>query len=443
MKVLRGYQAAREAFLQRKPLEETDVPESVRKGLQAIFGVEISPRDAVDRIIADVRARGDAALLDYTQRIDRVTLSRIQVSQEEIDEAYKTTPQKLRQALETAATRIREFHELHKTTTWVDFSRGLGQIVWPLDRVGLYAPGGRAIYPSTVLMTAVPAKVAGVPEIFLATPPNREGNAASVLLAAAKVAGVDRVFKLGGAQAIAALAYGTESVPKVDKICGPGNLFVVLAKRAVFGAVGIDGLHGPSEAVVLADESADAHLCAADMLAQAEHDELASAVLITTSQQLLSQVQADIQRQLGELERAETIRGALDRNGFLVLVDDLAQGAELVNLYGPEHLSVMIRDPWSIIGSIRHTGAIFLGANSSAALGDYVAGPSHVMPTGNTVRFSSPLRVEDFIKVTSLVALDAASSRAVAGAGVTIAEAEGLTAHARAIQAHADRKPSA
>ena len=436
MRILRGYTAARKAFLERVPLEETPLPEGVRQRLRAVFGVEISPQEAVARILADVRKQGDAALAHYTQQIDKVTLTQFEATRGEIDDAYKRTPPELREALEFAALRIREFHEAHRPTTWVDFSQGLGQILRPLDRVGLYAPGGRAPYPSTVLMTAVPAKVAGVPEIILATPPDPQGNVHPLLLAAAKTAGVDRVFKLGGAQAIAAMAYGTASVPRMDKICGPGNIFVVLAKRAVYGTVGIDGLHGPSEAVVLADGSADPRLCAADLLAQAEHDELASAVLITTEEHLLSRVEQELEQQLASLERAATIRGALERNGMLVLVDDLQQGVELVNLYGPEHLSVMVHDPWELVGSIRHTGAIFLGASSSAAMGDYVAGPSHVMPTGSTVRFSSPLRTEDFLKVTSLIAFDAATAQRLAPAALALARAEGLTAHAQAIQSH-------
>ena len=435
MRELRGYQAARDAFLGRKSLTETPPPERIRLGLQEIFDVEISPTEAVTRILEAVREQGDAALYDFSRRIDKVSLDRLEVTPGEFETALISTPHDVLAALELAASRIRDFHQAHRPTTWVDFSQGLGQLLRPLDRVGLYAPGGRAAYPSTVLMTAIPAKVAGVPEIILASPPDPQGQAHPLVLVAARLAGVDRVFKIGGAQAIAAMAYGTASVPKVDKVCGPGNLFVVLAKRAVFGVVGIDGLHGPSEAVVLADDGADPALCAADMLAQAEHDELASAVLITTSDALMAQIKQELERQLGALQRADTIRGALERNGMMVLVEDLPQGVELVNLFAPEHLSLMVQEPWSLVGSIRHTGAIFLGAFSSAALGDYAAGPSHVMPTEGTARFSSPLRVEDFLKVTSLVAIDQQSAQQLGPAAATLARAEGLTAHAAAIEA--------
>lgn len=438
MRLLRGYAAAREAFLARQPLEQTPLPERMAAGLRSIFGVEISPHEAVSRILTDVRAQGDAALLDYTRRIDGAELATLAVSSQELEEAVRQTPAEVLQALEVAAARIRAFHERCRPSGWVDFSSGLGQLVRPLDRVGLYAPGGRAAYPSTVLMTAIPARVAGVQEIIVASPPDRKGRVHPLVLAAARIANVNLVFRLGGAQAIAAMAYGTATVPRVDKICGPGNLFVMLAKRAVFGAVGIDGLHGPSEAVVLADDSTDPSLCAADLLAQAEHDELASAVLITTSEALLGQVERELEHQLSALQRAETIRGALERNGALVLVENLKQGVELVNLFAPEHLSLLVQDPWPLVASIRHTGAIFLGAASSAALGDYAAGPSHVMPTEGTARFTSPLRVEDFLKITSLVALDAETARRLGPPAATLARAEGLTAHAQAIEARSD-----
>ena len=435
MKVLRGFPAARDAVSRRVPLEETELPEAAQRRLAEVFGVEISAAEAVSRILSDVRQTGDRALAHYTASIDGVELASIEVARLEIDEAYANLAKETRDALEVAAERIRSFHQSSLPRTWVDFSSGLGQIVRPLERVGLYVPGGRAAYPSTVLMTAIPAKVAGVPEVVVATPPDRQGNAHTLVLAAAKIAGVDRVFKMGGAQAIGALAYGTATVPRVDKICGPGNIFVVLAKRAVFGSVAIDGLHGPSEAVAIVDDSADPSLCAADLLAQAEHDELATAVLITTSEALLQRVLVMVEHQLATLERAEIIRGSLERNGFCAVVDTLSEAAQLANQIAPEHLSFMVRDGWGLLGEIHHTGAVFLGAASSAALGDYVAGPSHVMPTGGTARFSSPLRTEDFVKVTSLVAVDAAAAKRLGIAGAAIARAEGLTAHARALEA--------
>lgn len=436
MKVLTGYKAAIEALDQRKPLEES-APPNVLARLAELFGAEISPADAVARILKDVREQGDRALLDYTERIDGVRLGSLEVSREEIEEAWKQVEPQVREALQTAAGRIRSFHEAHRPATHIDRKKGLGQIVIPLDRVGLYVPGGKAAYPSTVLMTAVPAKVAGVPEMIATTPPDREGRANPKVLAACRIAGADRVFKIGGAQAIAAMAYGTESVPKVDKICGPGNLFVVLAKRTVFGAVGIDGLHGPSEALIIADESADPGLCAADMLAQAEHDELATAILVSTSSVLLERVLSLMEDRLRTLETAPTIRTSLEHNGMMVKVDDLREAVDLANRVAPEHLSLMVEDPWALIPAVKHCGAVFLGAPSSAALGDYVAGPSHVMPTMGTARFTSPLRTEDFQKVTSIVAVTPDAARKLGKAGAVIARAEGLTAHAEALEARA------
>jgi len=432
MKFLTGYQAAIQALDQRKPLEES-VPERVLARLADIFGAQITPADAVARILKDVRENGDRALLDYTERIDGVRLDSLEVTPQELDEA-RVEPD-VNKALQTAAGRIRAFHEAHRPATQIDRANGLGQIVIPLDRAGLYVPGGKAAYPSTVLMTAVPAKVAGVPEIIATTPPGRDGTANPKVLAACRIAGVDRVFKIGGAQAIAAMAYGTETVPKVDKICGPGNLFVVLAKRTVFGAVGIDGLHGPSEALIVADESADPALCAADMLAQAEHDELATAILVSTSQALLDRVQSLMEDRLQTLETAPTIRASLEHNGMMVKVNDLQDAVAIANRVAPEHLSLMVQDPWALIPAVKHCGAVFLGAPSSAALGDYVAGPSHVMPTMGTARFTSPLRTEDFLKVTSIVAVTPDAARELGKAGAVIARAEGLTAHAEALEA--------
>ncbi len=435
MKIIRGYEEARD-LLQKRQIQELAPSEAILDRLKVLFGKPTTPQEAVAQILQDVREKGDAALVDYSKRIDGSEMTRFEVTVREIEKAYSHTSLELVEALELAAKRIRAFHESYTTRTWVDFSKGWGQLVRPLDRVGLYVPGGRAAYPSTVLMTAIPAKVAGVPEIVLTTPPDAEGNANPLVLAAARVAGIDRVFKVGGAQAIGALAYGTESIPRVDKICGPGNLFVVLAKRAVYGSVGIDALHGPTEGAVLADATADPEICAADLVAQAEHDELASAILITNHEPLLDSVAAAMERQLATLERASVIRGALERNGLFIYVPTLEEGAELASLLAPEHLSILTADPWSLVGRVRHAGALFLGSTVSASLGDYVAGPSHVMPTGATARFSSPLRTEDFMKVTSVVALDAATGADIAPAAAAIARAEGLTAHARAIEMH-------
>lgn len=391
--------------------------------------------DTVRRIISNVRSRGDEAVLEYTHDLDGAQLEKLEVSREELEAAEREALGPVKNAIQIAAERIRRYHQRQKRDSWVDFSEGgMGMLIRPLDRAGLYAPGGKAAYPSTVLMTGIPAKVAGVPEVVLATPPQRDGCIPPVILYAAGVAGIDRVFKMGGAQAIAAMAYGTESVPKVDKICGPGNIFVTLAKKEVFGEVGIDGLEGPSEAIIIADGSASPSLCAADLLAQAEHDELASAFLVTTSQDLGQKVREKVDQRLAALSRSEIIAVSLNRGGIIV-VDTEEEEAELVNAYAPEHLSIMVKDPWSLLPRIRHAGAIFLGGFSSAALGDYIIGPNHILPTGGTARFSSPLRVDDFTKSSSLVALNVESASAISPSGAVIAEAEGLTAHASAIKA--------
>jgi len=434
VRTINGYQAGVKAIEARRPLEES-VPERILTRLAQIFGEDVDPAGAVARILSDVRQQGDQAVLDYTKRIDGVALTTLQVTRHEIDSAWEDIPSEVREALIFAAQRIRQFHQVHRPQTHIDRDNGLGQVVIPLDRAGLYIPGGKAVYPSTVLMTAIPAEVAGVSEVIATTPPDGKGKINPAILAACRIAGVHRVFTIGGAQAIAAMAYGTESVPRVDKICGPGNLFVVLAKRAVFGAVGIDGLHGPSEALIIADESADPDLCAADMLAQAEHDELATAILVSTSQPLLENVRARMEVRLRSLPTAQTIQTALEHNGMMVKVEGLEEAVKLANRVAPEHLSLMVRDPWALVPSVKHCGALFLGAPSSAALGDYVAGPSHVMPTMSTARFTSPLRTEDFLKVTSLIAVDLASARSLGRAAAVVARAEGLAAHAEALEA--------
>ena len=439
MRIFRGAQNARETLLKRIPFEEMEVSPQTKERLKAVFGEELTPEQAVDRIIADVRARGDEALRDYSRRIDGVEPAHLEVGQKEIEEAYTKIEKGLISALTLAAERIRFFHLQHKRQSWVDFSEGgLGQLIIPLERVGVYAPGGTAAYPSTVLMTAIPAKVAGVSEVILTTPP-QAGGVSPLTLVASDIAGVDRVFQVGGAQAIAALAYGTESVPRVDKICGPGNLFVVLAKRRVFGTVGIDGLPGPTETVVVADDSADPALCAADLLAQAEHDVLASAILITNSAKLAEETSGEVEAQLATLERGGIARQSIESRGGIVLVDDLDEAFELANDYAPEHLCLLVEDGWSWVGKVRNAGGIFLGESSSEAMGDYTAGPSHVMPTGGTARFSSPLSIVDFVKITSLVALNERALASLGPATAALAGAEGLTAHVRAIEGRLTR----
>ena len=434
MKIISDFQKAK-AVLQRATFDLGEAPLEVKRRIKEAFAVELTPEEAVGRIIAAVRDKGDAALLDFTRRIDGIALESLEVSGQERREAHGKVDRELIAALNIAAERVRSFHQTQLRHSFMQFMEGgLGQTVRPLERVGIYAPGGTACYPSTVLMTAIPARVAGVEEIILTTPPANGGYVPPATLVAADIAGVDRVFKVGGAQAIAALAYGTESIPRVDKVCGPGGLFVTLAKRMVFGAVAIDGLAGPTETLIVADDSASPDRCAADLLAQAEHDVLATAILITTSSRLAKAVDKGVTRQLEGLERSQIARRSLEGRGRIIVVSDMEQAIELVNIYAPEHVSLMVRDAPSYIERIRHAGAIFIGENSPGVLGDYVAGPSHVLPTGGTARFSSSLGVGDFLKLTSIISLSDEDVEALGPAASTIAVAEGLTAHARAAE---------
>ena len=385
MRQVRGVAAARE-LLRRIPLEAEQVPPSVAARLREVFGEELTPEQAVSRIIADVASKGDEALLDYTRRIDGVELSSLPVSKSELDRAKEQLDPSLLEALEMAADRVRSFHQACLPKSWFDEGTGLGQRMQPLDSVGLYVPGGTAVYPSTVLHTAIPARVAGVKAVIMATPPGKDGRVAQAVLAAASIAGVSQVFRIGGAQAIAAMALGTESVPKVDKIVGPGNIFVTIAKRKLFGVVGIDGLHGPTESMIIADDTADAELCAADLLAQAEHDVLATPVLVTTSEKLAQGIPQELERQAETLERRETARGALEGRGLIALVPTIDDAIDLANEFAPEHLCLVVKEPRSYVEKVRHAGALFLGEYSTEVLGDYVAGPSHTLPTGGTAR---------------------------------------------------------
>jgi histidinol dehydrogenase len=395
----------------------------------------------VRKILDSVRAQGDAAVLDYTRRWDYPKATALRVPEEAIDAAFTRVSQTpLGPVMEQAAERIRDFHERQRRQSWMDSSRPgevLGQIVRPLARVGIYVPGGTAAYPSTVLMTAVPAQVAGVPSIVVATPPNKEtGLPPEATLAAARIAGVSDVYAVGGAQAVAALAYGTESIPRVDKIVGPGNVYVNLAKRLVYGTVGIDMLAGPSEIAVLADDSADAAQAAADILSQCEHDPNGSALVATASEAFATALLSELEKQLSDLPRADIARRAIGDNGFLVVTNTLEEAAEVISLYAPEHLHIDIRDPWGMLGRIRNAGAILVGRNSSAPLGDYVAGPSHTLPTAGCARFSSPLGWDDFVKRTSLIAFDHTVAEQLGPLAATFAEFEGLEAHARAAKRH-------
>jgi histidinol dehydrogenase len=397
----------------------------------------------VRKIITSVKEEGDQALVAFTKQFDGVELDSLHVEEAELAEATQAVEPKLMTALRHAAERIRRFHEKQLTASWImEEADGtiLGQRVHPLERVGVYVPGGRAVYPSTVLMNVIPAVVAGVKEVVMVTPPQPDGSIPAATLAAATVAGVNQVVKVGGAQAVAALAYGTASVPKVDKIVGPGNRFVALAKQLVFGEVDIDSVAGPSEIVVIADETADPVFVAADLLSQAEHGEDSSAILITTSADLAANVQTEVVRQCKRLVRGRIAQTALERYGAITVVGDLQEAAELSNQLAPEHLELMVADPWGLLGRIRHAGAVFLGPYSTEPLGDYVAGPNHVLPTAGTARFFSPLSVDHFLKKSSLLCYGKEALLRDGPQAMALAEAEGLGAHAAAIRVRLERE---
>ena len=442
MRVIRDKEVAKSTLLKRLPFESPPISAQMKQRIKEVFAEELDSEGAVKRVISEVRARGDVALFNYTKKLDGVELRELEVSREEIVRSYTQVKEELISALNLAAQRVRSFHAPRWHQSWVEFGEGgLGQLIRPLERVGIYVPGGTASYPSAVLMTAIPAKMAGVEEIIMTTPPQEGGIISPAILVAADIAQVDRIFKLGGAQAIAALAFGTESIPRVDKICGPGNIFVLLAKRLLYGVVDIDGLYGPTETVIIADGTASPSICAADLIAQSEHDVLASAILITTSSELADEVNQEVERQLAELQRRQIATESLEASGGIIVVDSVKEAIELVNYYAPEHLSLMVKDSWSYLSKIKNAGGIFLGESSAEALGDYIAGPSHVMPTGGTARFSSPLNLAHFFKVTSLVALDKEALSLLGPPAATIARSEGLEGHARALEARLkDRK---
>ena len=388
----------------------------------------------VSEIIETVKTQGDQALYAYCEKFDKAKLSSLQVSQEEMEEAVAAVEPEFMAILEKAAANIRKFHQQQKRSSFViNDTDGvvIGQKIIPVDRAGLYVPGGTAAYPSTVLMDSIPAKIAGCREVVMVTPPNREGKINPVILAAAKIAGVDKIFKVGGAQAIAALAYGTESIPKVDKIVGPGNAFVAEAKKQVFGKVSIDMIAGPSEILILADGASNPRHLAADLLSQAEHDKMASAVLVTDSESLAAAVCAELEVQIPLLERAEIARASIDANGKIIVAEDLRQAIEITNELAPEHLELCVDNPFDYLDSIRHAGSIFMGRNCPEALGDYFAGPNHTLPTSGTAKFSSPLGVDDFIKKTQFTYYTKDALQKVAKDVAYFAKAEGLTAHAK------------
>ncbi len=427
--------AARGSILKRSSLRDVEAPEAVMERSVKLFGQRLPPEDAVKRIISSVRQGGDEALREWNLKLDRTQTEALLVPPEALEAALAAIPAELRRALETSAERIRAFHQKQPLHSWIDAGAegSLGQLIRPVDSVGVYVPGGSAPLPSSLLMSVIPAQVAGVLDIIVCTPPGSgEGDIHPAILAAAAIAGIERVYRVGGAQAIAAMAYGTESIPRVATIVGAGNLFVTLAKQQVYGDVGIDGLLGPTETLVIADESADPALAAADLLAQAEHDVLASAILLTPSLDLARAVEREIERQLAQLPRRDMILGAMLNRSGTVITRDLAQAFDLANEYAAEHLCLLLKDPWSWLGQVRNAGGIFLGEHSYEVLGDYVAGPSHVMPTGGTARFASPLNLLSFVKVTSLIALDIETARELSAPAQIIAKAESLDAHAAA-----------
>lgn len=413
-------------------IEETEISDILTRDINLETGVE----DIVSGVIATVKTEGDKALFDYTERFDGAKLSALEVPQEELEAAYQNEDPDFLATLELAKKNIHNFHSHQVRNNFIiNDTDGiiLGQKITPIERVGIYVPGGTARYPSSVLMNAIPAKIAGVKEIVMVSPPDKDGTLPSSILAAAKIAGVDRVFKLGGAQAVAALALGTESVPKVDKIVGPGNIFVATAKRKLYGMVDIDMIAGPSEILVLADGSCNPAFVAADLLSQAEHDKLATAVLITDSEALATAVSAELEKQIPELPRAEIARTSIDDNGKIIIVRDMKQAVAISNLIAPEHLEVCVDDPFSLLNLIENAGSIFLGKNVPESLGDYLAGPNHTLPTSGTARFSSPLSVDDFIKKSSYIYFTGEALDSVKDDVVRFAEREGLSAHARAV----------
>lgn len=395
--------------------------------------------ESVHEIIKNVKERGDEAVFAYTKQFDGAQISseNVRVTSSEIDEAYEKVDEKLLAVIRKSLVNIRSYHEKQKRYSWFDSTEDgtlLGQKITPLATVGVYVPGGKAVYPSSVLMNVVPAKVAGVKRIVMTTPPSRDGKIPPSTLVAAKEAGVDEIYKVGGAQAIAALAFGTESIPKADKITGPGNIYVALAKKAVYGHVSIDSVAGPSEILVLADETADPRYVAADLLSQAEHDEMASAILVTTSETLANDVVKEIEGFLQTLSRADIIRKSLEQYGFILLAENMADAVDAVNEIASEHLEIVTKDAFQVMTKIRNAGAIFIGEYSSEPLGDYFAGPNHVLPTNGTAKFFSPLSVDDFIKKSSIVYYSKEALAPVHDDIIAFAQAEQLTAHANSIR---------
>ena len=427
-----------EKLLKKPAFDQVELNPRIREANKKLFGADLTAAEIVDRIVGDVRRDGDEAVIKYTKLIDRTefTPEEFVVTEAEYEAAYQEADPAVVESLRKAAENVRRYHQEQKPNSWMTYrDKGsiLGQSVIALDRVGIYVPGGTAAYPSSVIMNAMPAVVAGVKEIIMMVPP-KNGKINPYVLVAAKEAGVSKIFKIGGAQAIAAMAFGTETIPRVDKITGPGNIFVTLAKKAVYGHCDIDMLAGPSEILIVADKTADPAYTAADMLSQAEHDMLASSIVITDSPELAEKVAAEAEKQLKVLPREEITRASLDRNGMIIITEDIMQAVELANVSAPEHMEVLTEQPFQLLPYIRHAGAVFLGAYSPEPLGDYFAGPNHVLPTGGTARYYSVLNVETFMKRTSIISYTQEQLDAVSDDVIRLAEAEGLQAHANAVK---------
>lgn len=432
-----GLQAV-EKMLIKPAFDQVELNPRIREANKKLFGKDMTAAEIVDMIVNEVREQGDAAVIKYTKLIDRTefTPEEFIVTEAEYQAAYEVADPEIVESLKKAAANVRQYHQEQKPNSWMTY-RGqgsiLGQSVIPLDRVGIYVPGGTAAYPSSVIMNAVPAAVAGVREIIMMVPP-KDGKINPYVLVAAKEAGVSKIFKIGGAQAIAAMAFGTETIPRVDKITGPGNIFVTLAKKAVYGHCDIDMLAGPSEILIVADKTADPVYTAADMLSQAEHDMLASSIVITDSSELADKVALEAEKQLQQLPRQEIARASLDKNGLIIVAEDILQAVELANVSAPEHMEILTEQPFQLLPYVRHAGAVFLGAYSPEPLGDYFAGPNHVLPTGGTARYYSVLNVETFMKRTSIISYTQPELDSVSDDIIRLAEAEGLQAHANAIR---------
>ena len=441
MKIIKSSDVGRqeiEKILCKKSFDEIELPEKIRESNKKIFGEDLTASELVRKIVGDVRKNGDAAVIDYTKKFDGAEISaeKFQVTEEEFQDAEKIADEKIVDSLKRAAENIFSYHREQLPKSWITY-RGensiLGQSIIPLESVGVYVPGGTAAYPSSVLMNVIPAKVAGVEKIVMCVPA-KNGKINPYVLIAAKIAGADKIFKVGGAQAIAAMAFGTETIPRVNKITGPGNIFVTLAKKEVFGHCDIDMLAGPSEILIVADEKANPVLAAADMLSQAEHDPLACSIVITTSENLAEKISAEVEKQLAKLPRREIAELSIQNNGLIIVAENISEALDFANISAPEHMELLIENPFNYLPKIKNAGAVFLGEFSPEPLGDYFAGPNHVLPTGGTAKFYSVLNVETFLKRTSLISYSRKDLLSSAEDIVRLAKAEGLEAHAEAIK---------